>query len=247
MIRRKLFKIFIFILCVIAVVLSINETQADLHKKRDRAGVIYWHGDVNQNKIALTFDDGPNEPYTSQVLDILKTFNIKATFFLIGKNVEIYPGTTKRIVKEGHTIGNHTYNHPDLRLKPESQIEYQIKKAEEAILNATSIKPYLFRPPYGVDNPRVLAVVEKAGYVTVKWSVSGFNGGNEIKSDKILKKVLKGTKNGSIVLLHDGNRLIKKAERSQIVKALPLIIESLQEESYQFVTVPQLLGLKNER
>ena len=78
--RRKLFKIFIFILCIMAVVLSINETQVDLHKKRNRIGVIYWHGDVNQNKVALTFDDGPNELYTSQILDILKSFNVKATF-----------------------------------------------------------------------------------------------------------------------------------------------------------------------
>lgn len=247
MIKRKLFKIVIFILSVIVIVLSTNETQADLHKKRNKIGVIYWHGDVNQNKIALTFDDGPNEPYTSQILDILNTFNIKATFFLIGKNVETYQETTKRIVKEGHVIGNHTYSHPDLRFKPKSQIEYQIKKIEEAILNATGIKPYLFRPPYGVYNPRVLAVAEKMSYVTVKWSVSGSNGGNEIKSDKILKKVLKGTKNGSIILLHDGNRLIKKADRNQIVKALPLIIKSLQEKGYQFVTIPQLLSLENER
>lgn len=228
------------------MVLSTNETQADLHKKRNRIGVIYWHGDAKQSKIALTFDDGPNEPYTSQILDTLKTFDIKATFFLIGKNVELYPETAKRIVKEGHTIGNHTYSHPDLRFKPKSQIEYQIKKAEEAISKTTGIKPYLFRPPYGVDNPWVLAMAEKMDYVIIKWSVSGSNGGIEIKSDKILKKVLKGTKNGSIVLLHDGNRLIKKAGRSQIVKALPLIIESLQEEGYQFVTVPQLLGLENE-
>ena len=231
-------------MCYLSMVIFLNQAQADLHKKRNKIGVVYWHGDAGERKIALTFDDGPNEPYTSQILDILRAYNIKATFFLIGKNVESYPEIVKRMAKEGHSIGNHTYSHPDLALKLKFQIEEQIKSAEEAIFRAAGIRPYLFRPPYGLDNPWVFTEAEKMGYVIIKWSVSGGNGGRDISFDKILERVLKGVENGSIILLHDGDRLIKGADRSQIVKALPLIIESLRKKGYRFVTIPELLELE---
>lgn len=243
--KRSLFKNGLFILCIFSIIISVNQARADLHKKHNRIGVVYWHGDLTQKEIALSFDDGPNEPYTSQILDILKSYNIKATFFLIGKNVEAYPEVVKRIVKKGHSVGNHTYSHPDLALELKSQIEHQIKKTEEAIFKATGIRPHLFRPPYGLDNPWVFIEAEKMGYLIIKWSVSGGNGGREVESEKISKRVLSRVENGSIILLHDGNRLIKGADRSQVVKALPLIIESLQKEGYQFVTIPELLNLEN--
>lgn len=244
MLRRNIFKVSLFILCILPIVISVNQVQAGLHRKRNKVGVVYWHGDLGERKIALTFDDGPNEPYTSQILDILKACNIKATFFLIGKNVESYPEIVKRITKEGHSIGNHTYSHPDLALKLKFQIEEQIKRTKEAIFKAAGIKPHLFRPPYGLDDPWVFTEAEKMGYVIIKWSVSGGNGGKDIPFNKILERVLRSVENGSIILLHDGDRLIKGADRSQIVKALPLIIESLRKNGYQFVTIPELLDLE---
>lgn len=247
MLKRILSKAGLLILCFIPVVICQNQAQADLHKKHNKIGVVYWHGDINEKKIALTFDDGPNEPYTSQILDILKRYDIKATFFLIGKNVEVYPEIVKRIAKDGHLIGNHTYTHPDLALELKFQIEKQIKRTEEAIFKAAGLRPYLFRPPYGLDNPWVFKEAEKLGYVIIKWSVSAHNGGKEIPYDRILRRILNDVENGSIILLHDGDRLVKQADRSQIVKALPLIIESLQQKGYQFVTIPELLELENQR
>lgn len=247
MLKKILFKTGIFILCCFSIIISVNQAQSDLHKRRNRSGIIYWHGSTSERKIALTFDDGPNEPYTSQILDILKAYHVKATFFLIGKNVESYPEIVKRMVKEGHSIGNHTYTHPDLALKLKFQIEKQVKRTEEAIFKAAGIRPYLFRPPYGLDNPWVFKETEKMGYVIIKWSVSGHNGGKDPPFDKILERVLRGVENGSIILLHDGDRLIKGADRSQMVKALPLIIESLQQRGYQFVSIPELLGLEEHR
>jgi peptidoglycan/xylan/chitin deacetylase (PgdA/CDA1 family) len=245
MLKKLLIKYGLTILCIFSVIVPFNQAEANLGKKKNKVGVVYWHGDINQKKIALTFDDGPNEPYTSQILDILKTYNIKATFFLIGKNVEAYPEVVKRMVKEGHCIGNHTYSHPELVLKLKSQIRRQIKKAEEVIFKVTGIRPHLFRPPYGLDNPWVFVEAEKMGYLIIKWSVSGGNGGKEISYDKILNNVLSKVENGSIILLHDGNRLIKEADRSQVVRVLPLIIEILENRGYQFVTIPELLGLEN--
>lgn len=226
-------------------ILSASKAHAGLDKKQNIVDLVYWHGDMSQPKIALTFDDGPNGPYTSEILDILKTHNVKATFFVIGKNVERYPDIARRIIKEGHVIGNHTYDHPYLLLQSKSHIKYEIQKAEQAIVAATNIRPHLFRSPYGVDNSWIYHAAGEFGYVTIEWSVTGNNGGKEILPDKITKNILAKVKNGSIILLHDGDRLIRGANRRNIVKALPFIIESLQEKGYQFVTVPQLLGIGN--
>lgn len=216
-----------------------------MDKKHNIPGLVYWHGEISQPKVALTFDDGPNEPYTSEILDILKRYNVKATFFVLGKNVERYPDVTRRIAEEGHAIGNHTYDHPYLFIQSKSHIQNEIQRAEECIFKATNKRTNLFRSPYGADNNWVYHVVKEIGYITIEWSVTGHNGGKKIPQDKIVRNVLREVKNGAIVLLHDGDRLIKGADRRDMVKALPVIIESLQQKGYQLVTVPQLLGIKN--
>ncbi|RJP29156.1 MAG: polysaccharide deacetylase family protein [Candidatus Omnitrophota bacterium] len=241
MIAKQLSKTFIFLgVCFVSLAM-LGTAEANLHNKKNRKGVVYWHGDSTRNKIALTFDDGPQSIYTPQILDILKKYNIRATFFLIGKNVEVLPELAKRIRDEGHIIGNHTYDHPDLRLQNQRQIKQQIRKTEKAIIDATGIKPYLFRPPYGVDNNVVLQEAENSGYTIIKWSVSGLNGRQDSHSRKIAHRVVGNVRNGSIILLHDGNRLSNNTDRSQIVKALPIIIETLQGKGYQFVTINELL------
>lgn len=174
--------------------MTLTDAQANLHRKRNKEGVVYWHGDSTQKKIALTFDDGPHDIYTPQILDILKKYDVKATFFLIGKNVEAFPEVAKRIVQEGCVIGNHTYTYPDLRLQTKDRIRQQLEKAEKAIYGATGVKPYLFRPPYGTDNNLVLLEAKNLGYVIIKWSVSGLNGRSDLRFDKIAKK-------GRVILL----------------------------------------------
>lgn len=130
-------------------------------------------------------------------------------------------------------------------IQSKAHIRYEIEKAEQAIFKATHTKPHLFRPPYGVTDNWIYHTVKEHGYVTVEWSVTGNNGGKEIRTDAIEKDVLSRVTNGAIILLHDGDRLIKGANRRNIVRALPVIIESLQQKGYQLVTVPQLLGIKN--
>ncbi len=220
-------------------------SYANMNNRTNLDDLVYWHGDQSEPKIALTFDDGPNEPYTSEILDILKKYNVKATFFVLGKNVESYPLTIKRIAEEGHVIGNHTYSHPYLLFESKTQFKYQIKRTEQDIMRFAGVRPYLFRSPYGVDNKWIYSAAKQMGYLTIEWSVTGNNGGKEIRPEQIANYVLKGTENGSIILLHDGDRLIRHADRSHIVKALPFIIESLEKKGYQFVTVPKLIGLKN--
>jgi peptidoglycan/xylan/chitin deacetylase (PgdA/CDA1 family) len=241
--NKHIIRIFIILGFVISFITVLIYVEDSFHKPQNREGIVYWHGDSTQNKIALTFDDGPQDIYTPQILDILKKYGVKATFFLIGKNVEAFPDVAKRIAQEGHCIGNHTYSHPDLVLKTKEHIRLELKNAQDAIYKATGIKPYLFRPPYGADNHWVALEVENLGYVIIKWSTSGLNGRNDLQFDKLAQEVITNTRNGSIILLHDGNRLSHKIDRSQIVKALPIIIETLQGQGYHFVTIPELLDL----
>lgn len=241
--NKRIIRIFIILGCVISFVMALTDVQANLHRQQNREGIVYWHGDSTQRKIAMTFDDGPQDVYTPQILDILKKYRVKATFFLIGKNVEAFPEVAKRIAQEGHCIGNHTYSHPDLVLKNKERIRLELKKAEGTVYKAIGVRPYLFRPPYGADNHWVSLEAENLGYVIIQWSVSGLNGRKDPRFDKLAQKVIANTQSGSIILLHDGSRLSNKINRSQIVKALPIIIESLQQKGFQFVTIPELLDL----
>ena len=239
----KLLKISVSIWVIIFFALSITgaEEVNFSAKNESKEDCTYWHGDTNKPEIALTFDDGPNEPYTSEILDILKANNVKATFFLVGENVEKYPEVARRIVKEGNAIGNHTYNHRDLLLRRGIlKMGREIDKTEEAIYNATGTRPRLFRPPFGSGG---YVEAKNRGYAIIKWSVSAENGGKEIPSEKIVKNVVENVTNGSIILIHDGRGLRHDARRNQAVEALPIIIKTLKEKGYQFVTVPELIGL----
>lgn len=206
-------------------------------------GRVYSEAETKEKVVALTFDDGPNDPYTSQVLDILARYNIKATFFLIGKNVEIYPETAKRIVAEGHAIGNHSYNHNANHALTDYGSR-DILLAQQAIYRITGIKPLLYRPPHGKKTPWELYSVKKDGLIEVTWDVSA----NELhtKSPAVLaSKIIQETSYGDIILLHDGYGVFHdttKADKSLTVEALPLIIEQLQSKGYRFLTVPQLLS-----
>lgn len=238
-------KIFAFFISISMIFAFASEAEADLSKKKNIPSLIYWHGDEGEKKVALTFDDGPNAPYTPGVLKVLKEHNVKATFFVIGKYAKDYPHITKTIVEEGHAIGNHTYSHPDLRFMFNDSIRREIKEAEDIILETTGLVPFLFRPPYGAHNGRIIEIAEEMGYVTILYSLSGSEGGKKVKPDKIINRILKGIRSGSIVLIHDGDRFTKEANRKQSLEALPAIIESLKQQGYELVTVPELLNLRH--
>jgi peptidoglycan/xylan/chitin deacetylase (PgdA/CDA1 family) len=207
-------------------------------------GKVYYRGDHHQKVVALTFDDGPNEPYTSQVLDILDKYNVKATFFAVGENVQLYPETAKRIVAEGHVLGNHSYTHN----ANHALTEYGSKDlvvAEKAIFDTVGVKPHLYRPPHGKKTPWELEEVKDQDMIEVTWSVS--TGELNTKSSvKVAKRICNETHQGDVILLHDGygtSHNCSRADKSLTVEALPTIIETLQAEGYTFVTVPELLDV----
>ncbi|MGQ9727613.1 MAG: polysaccharide deacetylase family protein, partial [Candidatus Fervidibacter sp.] len=192
-----------------------------------------------QKLVALTFDDGPHPLFTPQVLDILKRYGIKATFFLIGKRVEKFPEIARRIVFEGHEVGNHTYSHPaNLPKENKEQVRQEIEKCTAVIEKVTGVRPKLFRPPRGFLNYKVLMLAQLEGYTPVFWTVSADH--KEAKTPEAMaQRVLKLVQPCDVILMHDG----RIPSRWKDVKALPLIVEGLQKRGYEFVTVSELFRL----
>ena len=207
-------------------------------------GRTFWSGDPGQKLVALTFDDGPNEPYTGRVLDVLRREHVHATFFLIGQNVRRLPHTVARIVEEGHAVGNHTDSHPmAFALRPEAELKSEIDAAERTIHAAGGIYPRLFRPPNGVRSPWLMSVLRQDSLVAVTWDDAPSDW-EALPAAELVKRTLAQAHPGSIILLHDGLNLTAGANQSETVQALPQIIEGLRARGYRFGTVPELIGVR---
>ena len=200
-----------------------------------------WTGPAGRQRIALTFDDGPEEPYTSQVLAVLEREHVRATFFLVGENVDGAPGVAARIARDGHAIGNHTDRHtPAFALEIESRQARDIDRAERTIQRATGIYPHLFRPPQGLRSPWMLGLLARDSLLTVTWDDAPRDWERRSVRE-LVRSTLAQAHPGAIILLHDGLNLDHRADRSATVEALPLIIQGLRSRGYALVTVPELL------
>ena len=243
--KKLLCSIFVGLLLVLGIYSynnNLKETQVSTFTKdtlNDYEDIIIRRGDENQKLIALTFDDGPDEDYTPQVLDILKKYNIKATFFTVGEKVEWHPEIVKRQYEEGHEIGNHTFTHINVCHRGYDDIYKEISQTQEAIKKVIGIEPKIFRPPYRAINKEMCSIVKEKDMNVILWSEldprDWSNPGVYYISNTILTKV----KNGNIILLHDYNN--KRASTSQTIQALDTVIPALKEKGYKFVTVSELI------
>ena len=194
--------------------------------------------------VALTFDDGPSS-HTGEVLDVLSRYGVRATFFVIGTNVERRPELARRIVAEGHAIGNHTYDHPFwAAVEDASRVRKELERGEQAIETATGVHATMFRPPHGWRSPWMIRAARREGYLVVTWSVSP-DDWRRPSPEVIADRVLQATTPGSIVLLHDGLDLRLAPPVENTVQALPEIIEGLHARGFRFVTVPELVAVSN--
>ncbi len=207
-------------------------------------GKVYSKGSPWDKVVALSFDDGPNEPYTSQVLDILKERNVRATFFLIGYNVDLFPQVARRIIAEGNVIGNHSYGHNANHALSQSGVK-DAERAQAAIFSATGVIPHLYRPPHGRKSPWEMNGIKKLGLVEVAWTVSTKELAGKTAA-QITQQILSKTDAGEIILLHDGygtSHSGAKADKSVTVQSLPELIDQLHANGYHFVTIPELLEI----
>lgn len=205
--------------------------------------VVESTGASKQKLMSITFDDGPSE-YTSQVLDILKQKQVPATFFVIGVNAEQFPSMLKREYAEGHTIGNHTYSHPNIAAESEERTQLELNTTQRLIEHDIGRSTRLFRPPYNADShpqtPAEIVPIERAqamGYITVAETIDPRDWEIGTNADKILQQVLEEKDDGHLILLHDGG-----GDRTATLQALPRIIDTLRAQGYQFVGVEQLMG-----
>lgn len=186
--------------------------------------------------IALTFDDGPHPKYTPMILDILKEAGVPATFFAIGINVELYPELVKRIVNEGHELGNHTYNHNHAGKMSSENLKADIAQCNDAIEKITGQKPRYLRPPEGVCNQKLREICGEEDMTIMMWCVDTRDWAHTPVAE-ICQNVRRNTKTGSIILMHD---FIGK--NSPTPEALRQIIPILRGLGYEFVTIGQLLA-----
>jgi peptidoglycan-N-acetylglucosamine deacetylase len=194
-------------------------------------------GRVGDNRVALTFDDGPDPVATPLLLDYLRDQNIRATFFCIGKNVDAHPQIAKRIVDEGHVIGNHTYNHHWwTSLMWGGELSEEMGKTQEAIRRATGVIPVYMRPPMGMTNPHFHRVLHRLGLKMIGWDVRSLDTRKPVA--EVIKRVIRQAKAGSIVLLHDGS--VPAKGLMEIVRG---VVAGLRGKGMEFETVDRMISV----
>lgn len=207
-----------------------------------------WYGEAfhgvrrGLKQIALTFDDGPNDPHTMHLLEILAKHDVRATFFLIGRYVRQRPEIVVAIAKQGHVIGNHTFTHPLLTLESSGSTRRQIEECRSAIHDVVGEHSNLFRPPFGGRRPGTFTLVRQLGLEPIMWNVTGYDW-NAPSGDYIEKKVTRRIHGGDVVLLHDGWHLGLGADRAKTVQAVDGIVGRYKSEGYEFTTIPQMMNV----
>jgi peptidoglycan/xylan/chitin deacetylase (PgdA/CDA1 family) len=191
-------------------------------------------------QIALTYDDGPNDPHTLLLLEVLARHNVRATFFLIGRYVQQRPDIVREVVNAGHVIGNHTFTHPLLIFKSAAEVRRELTDCRATIQDAVGEHSNLFRPPFGGRRPAVLRIARELGLEPIMWNVTGYDW-NAPPAVVIEKKVSRRIHGGDVILLHDGGHKQMGADRSQTVLATDHLITRYKSEGYDFVTIQQML------
>lgn len=202
-----------------------------------------WYGRTltslprGSKQLALTYDDGPNDPHTFRLLEVLAKYDVKATFFLIGQFVEQRPDIVREVVKAGHAIGNHTFTHPNLIFLGNRDTHSQLEHCARAIEDAVGQTPRLFRPPFGGRRPVTLRIARSLGLEPIMWNITGYDW-NAPPAEEIATRVSGRIRGGDVILLHDGSHHGMGGDRAQTVIATERIIDRWKPQGFEFTTIP---------
>jgi peptidoglycan/xylan/chitin deacetylase (PgdA/CDA1 family) len=206
-----------------------------------------WYGKTftgvvpGSKRLALTYDDGPNDPHTLRLMEVLAKHNVKATFFLIGRYVQQRPDIVRDLFQAGHIVGNHTFTHPNLIFASSAETRRQISNCQRALHDAVGIDCKLFRPPFGGRRPDSLRVSRTLGLIPVMWRVTAYDW-NPHPAEVIEQKVAARVRGGDVILMHDGGHKQMGADRSQTVIATDRLITRYKASGYEFVTIPEMMS-----
>ncbi len=223
-------------------------------------GRTFARGIRGSKQIALTYDDGPNDPHTLNLLDVLAKHNVRATFFMIGRYVRQRPDIARAVAEAGHVIGDHTFTHPLLIFKSAAETRAELVDCQQALQDAVGKPAELFRPPFGGRRPATLRIARSLGLQPVMWNVTGYDW-NAPPATMIEKKVarqIRGpqrarfwpagveTRGGDVILLHDGEHRAMGADRAQTVIATDNLIRRYRDQGYEFVTVEEMRAASHQ-
>jgi peptidoglycan/xylan/chitin deacetylase (PgdA/CDA1 family) len=201
-----------------------------------------WGGAEGSKSVALTFDDGPDEDFTPQVLAVLHEKNVKAAFFCVGTRARLSPDLVKQIVREGHLLGNHSFTHAMwINFGRHNRLRDEIQQCGAAIQDAAGVTPTLYRAPHGFKNPALGDVLRELGMTAVGWQIRGFDA---VDGDaaRIARRIVDGARPGGVIAMHDGSGLQGTPDRSATLEALPVIIDGLRARGLKLVRLDELLA-----
>lgn len=191
---------------------------------------------ISKNQVAITFDDGPNPKFTPQVLELLNKYHAKATFFCIGKHIEAHPEIFKSILEQNHTIGNHTYSHSQkFGFFGTEEVVGELQYTNGIIKKQTGLEVQLYRPAFGVTNPRIKRALKITGLQSIGWSKRSLDT-RDLSEKGILKRITKNLKKGDVILLHDSS--------AKTVAVLEQLLLFLQQQNMASVTIDDLFNIK---
>ncbi|PYX82271.1 MAG: polysaccharide deacetylase family protein [Acidobacteria bacterium] len=209
-----------------------------------------WYGRTfvglgrGSKKLALTFDDGPNDPHTLRLLEVLAKHDVRATFFMIGHYVQQRPDIAREVARGGHVIGNHTFTHPNLIFVSDLETRRQLQDCEIALNDVIGEHSRLFRPPFGGRRPGSLRVARSLGLEPVMWKVTGWDW-KTTSADYVEQRVAKQIRGGDVILLHDGSHMAMGADRWHTVVATDRLITNYKAEGYEFATILEMMKAGN--
>jgi len=190
--------------------------------------------------VALTYDDGPNDPWTLRLLEVLDRHSVKATFFVLGRFVQQKPQIVRALAAAGHVIANHSWDHPRLIFASNSELRRQVEQTQSAIFDACGLTPSLFRPPYGGRRPGTLSAVRKLGLEPIMWNVTCYDW-KATSADKVVAHAQRQIRGGDVILMHDGDQRAMGADRRHTVQATERLIAQHKADGRQFVTIPEMM------